>query len=205
MTKNTVKTMIIVLMLLTVGLYFVSGTYARYTSTASGEGTVKVAKWAVKINDTDATQANAEFNLTFTEVNNENVVDGFIAPSSQLYADFKIDPSDSQVAIDYSFTLGEITASTGEVPSTVKVAKVVPVADGIEQTALSEIEGKYIGKIDLKNQKQALTTDESVTIRVYIEWEDVNTTDANTKDTTVGILAPTLTMTVNAIATQSVK
>lgn len=205
MTKNTVKTMIIILILLAVGLYFISGTYARYTSTISGEGEVQVAKWAVKINDEDATQANAKFNITFTEVDNDNIVDGFIAPTSQLYADFKIDPAGSQVAIDYSFTLGEILASTGEVPSTVKVAKVVPVVQGEEQTALTPSEGKYTGKIELKDQGQALTESEAVTMRVYIEWEDSNTTEANAIDTTVGISAPTLTLTVSANAIQSVE
>lgn len=205
MTKKSVKTMMIVLVLLAIGLYFVAGTYARYTAAASGTGTVQVAKWAVKIGEKDATQENTTFDLSFNKVENENVVDGYIAPGSQLYADFKIDPTGSQVAIDYSFSLGNITASEGTVPTTVKVLKVVPVKDNVEQAELSpDTGGKYTGKISLPSKDKALTADEAVTIRVYLEWENTNTAETDKVDTSTGVSAPTLTMTVNATATQSI-
>ena len=200
MTKKSVKTMMIVLAFLAIGLYFVAGTYARYTAAASGTGTVQVAKWAVKIGEKDATQENTTFDLSFNKVENENVVNGYIAPGSQLYADFKIDPTGSQVAIDYSFSLGNITASEGTVPTTVKVLKVVPVKDNVEQAELSpDTGGKYTGKISLPSKDKALTADEAVTIRVYLEWENTDKVD-----TLTGVSAPTLTMTVNATATQSI-
>lgn len=202
MTKNTAKTMIIVLMLVAVGLYFISGTYARYTGTASGTGTINVAKWAVKVNDKDATASDATFDLTFTEVENNNVVDGYIAPASKLYADFVIDPAGSQVAVDYSFVLGNITASTGDVPTTIKVSKVVPVTSTGEGSALTASEGTYKGTINLAIQTAALTTDNAVKIRVYIEWE--NSESSNSTDTTVGTTAPILTMTVNATVQQHI-
>lgn len=205
MTKKSVKTMMIVLAFLAIGLYFVAGTYARYTAAASGTGTVQVAKWAVKIGEKDATQENTTFDLSFNKVENENVVNGYIAPGSQLYADFKIDPTGSQVAIDYSFSLGNITASEGTVPTTVKVLKVVPVKDNVEQAELSpDTGGKYTGKISLPSKDKALTADEAVTIRVYLEWENTNTAETDKVDTLTGVSAPTLTMTVNATATQSI-
>ena len=164
-----------------------------------------MAKWAVKIGEKDATQENTTFDLSFNKVENENVVDGYIAPGSQLYADFKIDPTGSQVAIDYSFSLGNITASEGTVPTTVKVLKVVPVKDNVEQAELSpDTGGKYTGKISLPSKDKALTADEAVTIRVYLEWENKNTTETDKVDTLTGVSAPTLTMTVNATATQSI-
>lgn len=198
MTKKTVKSIIAVLMLLTVCLYFISGTYARYASSASGTATVTVAKWAVKVNNTDITSADT-LTITFQEVKNDYVVDGKIAPGSELYADFTIDPTGSEVAIDYSFELGEITASLGDVPTTLTVSKVELVADGTE---LTKTDGKYTGTIDLTSQTAALTSAEAVTVRVYVEWE--NTDSANTTDTSVGTSAPTLTMEVEAIATQHI-
>jgi len=201
MTKKTVKTMMVMLMILTVGFYFVSGTYARYTSTATGTATASVAKWAVKINDTDATAASATFDLEFTEVTNANVVDGKIAPASQLYAEFEIDPSGSEVAMDYSFTLGNITALSGTVPTTLKVSKVVTV-DGDTETEVSATDGKYTGTIALASQSAALSAEEAVTIRVYVEWTNSDANDAT--DTTIGVAAPTLTMNVNATASQHI-
>ena len=204
MNKKTVKSMMIVLMLLVVALYFIAGTYARYTSTASGTAEVQVAKWAVKINDDDATTESATFDLEFTEVANNNVVNGKIAPASQLYAEFKIDPTGSEVAMDYSFTLGTITASAGqEVPETLKVSKVVPVNGGVEGTALTATDGAYKGTIELASETAALSANEAVTVRVYVEWDNANDAN-NTTDTKIGIAAPTLTMKVNATASQHI-
>lgn len=201
MTKKTVKSLIAVLMLLTVCLYFISGTYARYTSTASGTVSVQVAKWAVKVNNTNIVETDT-LTINFTEVANEFVVNNKIAPASQLYADFVIDPNGSEVAMDYSFTLGAITASTGDVPKGLKVSKVVPVVGGTEGTALTATDGKYTGTIALKDQTTALTSNEAVTVRVYVEWPNVE--ENNGTDTTAGVNAPTLSMVVTATASQHI-
>jgi len=207
MSKKTVRNMMVILMLLTVGLYFISGTYARYTSTASGEGTAQVAKWAVKLNEKDMTITENTFPITFTQVENANVVNNYIAPASKLYADFIIDPAGSQVAMDYEFTLGEITAESGTVPTTLKVEKVVTVTTSGQtetETEIVKTGEKYIGTIDLASKDAALTNAEAVKVRVYIVWEDLNTPEANETDTAVGISAPQLTMEVTATATQDV-
>ena len=200
MTKNMMST----LMLLTVGVHFISGTYARYTSTATGTGTATVAKWAVTINENDATVENATFNLAFIEVDNENVADGYIAPASKLYADFVIDPTGSQVAVDYSFTLEELTASSGDVPANLTITDVVVVDDDNSETAVPVTDEVYSGTIQLpkndEGKQTALTANEAVSVRVYVEWENNET--ANATDTSVGIAAPTLTMKVNATVTQ---
>lgn len=192
MNKKTIKSIMVVLMLLSVGLYCVSGTYARYTSTASGTATVQVAKWAGSVNGADIT-TETTFDLEFTYVENANVVDGFIAPTSQAYAEFKIDPAGSQVAMDYSFTLGEITGTN--VPTNLKISKVVSV-EGSTETEINN----YSGTIELASQTEALKTAQAKTFRVYVEWEDKD----NVNDTTVGKAAPTFTIEVGVTLTQDV-
>ncbi len=203
MTQKTIKRMIVVLAVLAIALYFVASTYARYASTLSGDATVKVAKWAVTINDDDMTNASTDIGLTFTEGANENVVAGYIAPNSSLYADFVIDPAGSQVAMDYSFKLGAITAPTGvTLPSSIAVEKVVKVAsDGQETVINANADGEYTGEILLTDQA-ALTTDDSVTVRVYVKWTNDDT--KNAEDTTAGVAAPELTMNVTAKAQQHI-
>ena len=65
--KNSKKiAVILVLMLVAVGAYFVSGTYAKYTSTVTGTGTGTVAKWEWTVggNSIDLTTAKTfTFNL----------------------------------------------------------------------------------------------------------------------------------------------
>ncbi len=182
----------------------IGGTYARYLSTGQGTATVQVAKWAIEINDTDITpDGNTTFDITFTEVANDNIRNDRIAPSGELYADFEIDPTGSEVAIDYSFTLGTITASSGTAPSNIIVTKVVPVTSGSEGSPLTaDGSGNYTGTIPLASQTAAMSSSDAKTIRVYIAWTNDDTT--NVADTAVGVDAPTLSMTVTGTASQHI-
>ena len=223
-TKWTLLALVMFLLVAVIG-----GTYTRYTSTASGDATIDVAKWAVKINDEDITAQNTFTVASFKEVPNNYVVDGKIAPNTLLYADFEIDPTGSEVAIDYQFELGTIT-SNGSValPNTIRVedvrnissSSVEATADHSEGTKVTETASgsrTYAGVIQLDpatgTQTNALTSSAKQTIRVYVRWEDLNTTAANGADTNVAIenvlvsgtnKAPTLTMTVTGTATQKV-
>ena len=62
MKKSTIVTVIAILMVITVCLYFISGTYARYADSRSGNATTSVAKWAVSI--TDGTDPLMIFHIT---------------------------------------------------------------------------------------------------------------------------------------------
>lgn len=208
--QTTKWTFVILVLFLLVAI--IGGTYARYTSTGSGTGTVQVAKWAVKINTVDIVAQNS-FNVTFNEVTNDNVVDGKIAPASSVYADFIIDPTGSEVAIDYSFELGTITASSGSLPTGLAVEKVVPVTGatitnsqvtgGTEGTALTaDANGKYTGTIALSSQSAALGSSDVQVVRVYVKW--TNDDAASDNHTTVGNVAPTLSMQVTGTASQHI-
>ena len=210
--KRAILTVLIVACLIAV----IGGTYARYTSTGAGTATVEVAKWAIKINNTDITPTgDTSFTITFKEVPNNNIVDGKIAPSGELFADFIVDPAESEVAVDYSFALGQITSSDGTVPTGLAVKKVVPVTGatisgntvtgGTEGTALTANgSGDYVGTISLVDQEAALTSSEAQVVRVYIAWTNDDATASNTSHTASGISAPNITMTVTGTAKQHI-
>ena len=206
--KSTAKKWTVIVLVIFILIAIIGGTYSRYTSTGSGTGEVTVAKWAVEINDVDITDEDT-FTITFHEVANDHVVDGKIAPTSQLYADFEIDPTGSEVSVDFEFTLGNITVkqgSTGTAPSNFAVSKVCYLdGNGDDSTTIAaDANGKYTGTIALSSQSAALTSAAVKTVRVYITWTDLNTETANTNDTTAGINAPTLEMEVTGTATQHV-
>lgn len=74
--------------------YSVSGTYAKYTSTFTGESSARVAAWAFQINDADPTADNKfEFDL-FESVDDANVTKGIneniIAPGTTGSFDIKL-------------------------------------------------------------------------------------------------------------------
>lgn len=175
-------------------------TYALYASTGSGNGTITVAKWQIKFNDTDPV-ATSSFNITFIEsATNANVVNGKVAPGSEMYASFEIDPTGTEVSVDYSFELGNITASSGSVPTGFSVSKVCRIVDSAE-TELIATGGKYGGSITLTN-RAALTASDKVAFKVYVKWESAG--DNNANHTSVGAAAPTLTIPVNCTASQKV-
>lgn len=198
--KTTTRKMTIVILAIFLLIAIIGGTYARYTSSASGTASAQVAKWAVKINNIDIV-TNDTFAVNFQNVENNNVVKGKIAPSSKLYADFEIDPTGSEVAVDYSFALGAITATSGEVPADLRVSKVCTIS-GDTETELTSANDTYVGTINLESQNNALTEASKVKVRVYIEWTDSEAN--NSSHTSVGNVAPTLTMQVTGTAKQHV-
>ena len=210
---SRVKRGILTALMIACLIAIIGGTYARYTSTGKGTATVQIAKWAVKLNTTDITPpGDTTFTINFQEVANNNVVDGKIAPASELFADFIIDPTGSEVAVDYEFSLGTITSSSGDVPTDITIKKVVPVegatisgatvTGGTEGSELTKTDGKYTGTIALTAQNAALTSSAAKVVRVYIQW--TNTEANNATHTAVGVDAPTLTMEVTGTAKQHI-
>ena len=95
----------------------ISGTMAKYKSTAIGSATVTVAKWSVEVNGTDIAKNNAvTFDLfkTINEADNQtpetNVVKGKIAPGTGGSFSLTIE-NKSEVDATYSISLSEINAN----------------------------------------------------------------------------------------------
>lgn len=209
MTKKNVKQVMLVLMLLVVGLYFVSGTYARYASTATGKATTAVATWAAKVNSNDMTTTDT-FTLNFTEVPNENVVDGKIAPSSQLYTELVIDPTGSEVAMDYSIKLGDLVSDGASIKNKVEISAIKIGTETYLYSELPEVDGERVltGTIELESQDAAISEASKESVVIYVEWFDNGSEDPadtnNVSDTELGGAAPTITMDVVATAVQHI-
>lgn len=98
----------LVLALVTTSL--VSGTFAKYVTTASGTGTVTVAKWAVTINGVAATTETTSPTFTFDlgSTTDPNVVAlDKVAPGSQGSFALTCDTDGTQVAHSVSVTLNK--------------------------------------------------------------------------------------------------
>ena len=74
MEKNkTMKMISITLLLVMIALVLVSGTYAKYTSSATGSSdSVRVAKWTFKVGDADITTSNTFTFDLFKTINDAN-------------------------------------------------------------------------------------------------------------------------------------
>lgn len=185
MKKNiAMRVASLVLMCTIVTSCFVSSTFAKYTSSISGQDTVTVAKWAIEVNDVDAVaQDSVSFDLFSTIKDSDatsaeaDVADGKIAPGTSGAFDLKIE------------NLSEVTA-TYNVAFAFSNGANIPIQyslDGDDWNA------------SLSNVANNIAAGGSTTVKVYWKWPfDGN----DTTDTALGAQAPTLTVTATITATQ---
>lgn len=194
MTKRTIKGIIAILMLLTICLYFVSGTYARYTSALAGSTKVDVAKWAVAFKDGSGNALSNDFNLTFTVDANPNVVSNKIAPSTTATATIEADLTGTEVAVDYEAVVNEEALATLFGAS----------KDNVTVTTTAKINGTddTTGTISLVDDKAFTAENGKVTITVKLTW--ANDDAKNVSDTTVGETGGTLTLPVTLTLKQHI-
>lgn len=186
--KNSKKIMVIALLLaLALCLYYVAGTYAKYTTTATANSEIQVAKWSVKVGTEDISAGGSGLNfsnqLTLQPDSSTKVAAGKIAPDTTASGTFTIDTTASEVATKYTIEIGNVLY--GESSSTDFAIATVKAGD-TEITANSE--GKYEGTIALNGA--------AVDITVTVKW--TGTTNDNAK----GIEAKTVTIPVTLTVEQ---
>lgn len=105
--KGNKKVLALAILLLLVLTSF--GTYAIYSSSASGSGTVETAAWVVEVNGTDIVENNSFTlgNVTWTTPTKGK--NGKIAPGDTGTVTIVIDADGSEVDVDYTVALGTIT------------------------------------------------------------------------------------------------
>ena len=181
-----------------VALFLVVGagvyTYARYTFTKSGEGSVSVATWNVSLTQ-GGSAVTDNFNLALTLSENNYVVDGKIAPNRTATATLVLDLTGTEVATDYEVSLASLTG----LPDGMTVSGVT--ADGTALSETSTGSGVYTGSVALNTGKTAIS-DTSITLVITVEWENNESNNAN--DTTFGEAAGTITIPVSVTAKQHI-
>jgi hypothetical protein len=197
---------LLVLTLLTTSA--VSGTFAKYTSEASGSSTATVAKWSFKVGSGDGTDIAPSATQTFTfnlfstvndtDGNEEaDVATGKIAPGTSGSFDIVLTNA-SEVTAQYAIAFSLAEGSSSDIPLQYKV--------GESGTWTSTISGLDISASD--STKLAVGAN-ATTITVYWKWafEDASDTSRDTNDTTLGVNAAsnnaaTVTVTAKVTATQ---
>ncbi len=193
MKKSTVTIVIALLIILTVCLYFISGTYARYADSRSGNATVSVAKWSVSI--TDGTDPlNSDFTLPFTVEENENVVANKIAPETTAKANIELDLTGTEVAVDFEATISEENLATvfGDSADDVEVTTSITGAATSGTTTT----------IPLKDGQAFTAENGKINIEITLTW--TNNDAHNTSDTQVGVTGGTLELPVELTLKQHI-
>lgn len=189
MKKNiAMRVASLILMCTIVTSCFVSSTFAKYTSSVSGSDSVTVAKWAIKVNGTDATQTQtATFDLFSTIKDNDgtseetDVASGKIAPGTSGSFNLAI-KNESEVTAKYNVGF-EVEGAT------------IPIEYSID--------GGTTWKASLDDLAETQIA-QGATANVTVKWRWAFYVDSahDTTDTAAGVAASTITVTATITATQ---
>ena len=152
----------------------VTDTYSKYLTEASGTTDIAIARWRILVNGQDI-RNNADLSQVITPVlyHDDNIADNIIAPRSTGYFDILIDCKDADVSFEY-----EIDISPNENSSVTDLVATGYSIDGGTTIDLTRDE-------KITNQVLLSSNTETISIRVYIEWDDIseNATMDNDDDT----------------------
>lgn len=149
-------------------------TYGLFESQRVNTSQIDIAKWKVKVNDTDINGSASTFTVDSVQWNSsQNVKEGKIAPGISGYFEIEIDPNDTDTSIVYNLTFDFSNLDE----------------DQFVIEDIVEIDDKPIVHTDTYTYSNIITLDEinnneTNTIRVYLSW--VNDENNNEKDSELG-------------------
>lgn len=190
--NRIVKFMVLVLFVTILAIILVSGTYAKYTTSATGSDTATVAKWSIKLGDEDiakSTEKTFAIDLFSTitntdgseETNVKKTDKSLIAPGTMGSITLASLKNESEVNAKYSVTYTLLNESG------------VP----LEFTTNKDDESSWKSDITAVNvSNEALAMDATATTAtVYWRWAFTKDKARDTSDTTLGTTTPTVTLT----------
>ncbi len=190
--KKTVGKVMAVMLLFVLSLFFIGGTYARYSTQFTGTASVTVAKWDVNLKDKGEEVTTME-DLTFTVKDNTDVVAGKIAPGVTAEGSVEIDFDGTEVSVEVyvdatdealQTAVQKFGMNSSDITFTVKEA----VGGEIETSGNGTKSSPLV--IKLPDTSAGFTTENGkVTITMTLKWE--NTEAHNAEDTTAGKKAET--------------
>jgi hypothetical protein len=208
--RNRTKRGILIALLLVLLIYIIGSTYARYTNSATLNGQVQIAKWAVKLNNTLMDTITSTQNVTLTLSPNSFVADNRIAPDRSAYFDILLDPTGSEVAIDYLIkcdfaNISGITNNGSDIEiSGAEYWKADAVGTAGTGTAITVADLKGTNGIKIAETLAEVQTPTKIAVRVTLTWTHHETTEYNTADTANGVAAGTITLPVTVTARQHI-
>ncbi len=220
--KKLAKFVIILLALTMIVIMLVAGTYAKYTSTATGVDTVSVAKWSIKVGTTEiatATPQEIELDLFSSIKDSDGTAEANVAGvASGKSVTGGATAEDKLIAPGTSGSFSVSVENTSEVDATYSMSFVltnasnIPLEFSTNGTTWVKPDAET-GAIDVGVTDVALNMGATGTVPVQWRWaytgaqsSQYTSTQNDTTDTTLGIAAqttrPTATVTATIVATQ---
>ena len=173
MSKKTYIFFAFAMIFLSLTVFLIHDSYAKYLTTLNETTNLKVARWRILVNNNDIrnnTSATAVVTPVFYP--NNHISSSIIAPTSEGYFDLVIDSSGADVSFEY--TLNVVANATSAVSDLVVTGYKINDGSLVETITNPLVTNQVL-------YSSGVTT---TTIRVFIKWDDSSTaTMDNAADT----------------------
>ena len=180
MLKTKLKVLIVFAML-AFTLSIVSNTYSRYVAAAEESIDLALANWQILLNDEDITNSSSSAgSINPVILENENVANNKLAPSSVGYFDIDIDASSVELSFNYNIKINK-----NEVLDDLLITKYKLIEEGSdpeETEYINVVNNEINGTFDYSDEVLA----KPFKIRVFFEWfDDENEESDDESDTEI--------------------
>ncbi|MGN1378890.1 MAG: hypothetical protein ACI4XR_00595 [Bacilli bacterium] len=158
--KKTIYSLLVIFSL-TLCVFFITESYAKYLTSTQGNAKMNVARWKIIVNNEDIkNNSSLTTQITPTFLGNDNIAENVIAPTSEGYFDLLIDATEADVSFKYNINI-EVDENSSV--QDLKISKFV-----INEEEFTPEDNTY------SIERQVLHKDNSqiINIRVYIYWDD---------------------------------
>ena len=170
--KKTIYSLLVIFSL-TLCVFFITESYAKYLTSTEGNAKMNVARWKIIVNNEDIkNNSSLTTQITPTFLGNDNIAENVIAPTSEGYFDLIIDATEADVSFKYNI---DIEVDENSSVQDLKISKFV-----IGEEEIIPTDNIY------SIERQVLHKDNTqiISIRVYIYWDDSESASMdNTMDT----------------------
>lgn len=181
--KNYKKSIVLLAIFFTfLTIFLILQTYAKYISSASGETSISIAKWNIKVNNKSIkTDTNISSTIAPVFPGNENIASNILAPTAEGYFDLNFDFTDADVSFKYT-----ITSSIAE-NSPVKdfVISGYSIDNGerieFEDYSNNSISEDILLSSNIKNRS----------IRIFLKWIDDDSASMSNEEDTIATTSST--------------
>ena len=175
--KNYKKILILIaIIFLIISIFFIIQTYSKYLSSATGESSVSIAKWNIKVNTLSVT-TNTDISASIVPVfpGNSNIANNIIAPTAEGYFDLILDFQDTDVSFNY--TISSSVAEDSPVKDFVIVGYSI---DNGERIDITDTQDNLVSE-------DILLTDNITTrtVRIFVKWIDDDSQTMDNADDTI--------------------
>ncbi len=173
MNKRLYITLALAMIFLSITVFLVHDSYAKYLTTLNETTNIRVARWRILVNNNDIrSNSSATAVVTPTFYHNDNISDDIIAPTSEGYFDLIIDSSGADVSFQYTLNVA-VNANSA--------------VQDLVVTGYQVDNGSVVTTITNPLYQDTILYSSGVTsktIRVFIKWDDsANATMDNAADT----------------------